>query len=70
MQCFAWGSTLHTAEAIKQFADVLDKHSHRQVGDKCGEKIVKWNLKLNPSHLALPLCSGISLQVSRSLGKK
>ena len=31
MQCLAWGSTLHTVEAIKQFVDVLDKHSHSQV---------------------------------------
>jgi len=30
-QCLARGSTLHTVEAIKQFVDVLDKHSHRQV---------------------------------------
>jgi hypothetical protein len=44
MQCLAWGSTLHTVEAIKQFVDVLDKRSHRQVGNKgegredCGMK--------------------------------
>jgi hypothetical protein len=31
MQCLASSSTLHTVEAIKQFVDVLDKHSHSQV---------------------------------------
>jgi hypothetical protein len=36
-QCLAWGSTLHTVEAIEQFVDVLHKHNHRQVGEKCGE---------------------------------
>jgi hypothetical protein len=31
MQCLAWDSMLHTVEAIKQFVDVLNKHSRRQV---------------------------------------
>ena len=30
-QCLAWGSMLHTVEAIKQFVDKLNKHSRRQV---------------------------------------
>jgi hypothetical protein len=29
--------TLHTVEAIKRFFKVLNKHSHRQVGNKGGE---------------------------------
>jgi hypothetical protein len=64
MQCLAWGSTLYTVEAIKQFVDVLDKHSHRQLFNKGVEKIVGWNMKPSPSHVALPICSAISLQVS------
>jgi len=31
MQCLASSSALHTVEAIKQFVDVLNKQSHRQV---------------------------------------
>jgi hypothetical protein len=27
----ALGSTIHTVEAIKQFINVLEKHSHRQI---------------------------------------
>jgi heme exporter protein D len=30
-QWLAYGSTLHTVEAIKQFVDVLNKQSRRQV---------------------------------------
>jgi hypothetical protein len=30
-QCLAWGSTLHTVEVIKQFVNVLGKHSRRQL---------------------------------------
>jgi len=66
----AWGSTLHTVEAIKQFVSVLNEHSHRQVGNKGRDKIVVWNLKLKPSHMALPVCSGISLQVSWSVSAR
>ena len=29
-QCLTWGSTLHTVEAMKQFVNILNKHSHRQ----------------------------------------
>jgi len=36
-QYLAWGSTLHTVEAIKQSVKVLDKHSHKQVGNKGGK---------------------------------
>ena len=36
-QYLAWGSTLHTVEAIKQSVKVLNKHSRKQVGNKdCG----------------------------------
>jgi len=31
------------------------------------EKTVGWNVKPSPSHMALPICSGLSLQVSLSL---
>jgi len=31
MQCLAWGSTLHTVEAFKQFVDIFNKHSRKQV---------------------------------------
>jgi Tat protein secretion system quality control protein TatD with DNase activity len=31
IQYLAWGSTLHTAEAIKQFVNILNKQSHGQV---------------------------------------
>ena len=31
------------------------------------EKAVGWNVKPSPSHVELPICSGISLQVSGSL---
>jgi len=30
-------------------------------------KVVGWNVKTSPSHVALPICSGTSLQVSWSL---
>jgi hypothetical protein len=30
-QCFAWGSTLHTVEAIEQLVNIFNKHSRRQV---------------------------------------
>jgi len=33
-QYLAWGSTLHTVEAIKQSVKVLDKQSRKQVGNK------------------------------------
>jgi hypothetical protein len=31
------------------------------------EKAVGWNVKLSPRHVELPICSGVSLQVSGSL---
>jgi len=30
MQCLAWGSTLHTVVAIKQFVGIHNEHSRRQ----------------------------------------
>jgi hypothetical protein len=30
-QCPAWGSTLHTVEAIKKFIDLIEKHGRRQL---------------------------------------
>jgi len=34
------------------------------------EKDVGWNVKPSPSHVELPICSGVSLQVSRSLSAR
>jgi hypothetical protein len=34
------------------------------------EMTVGWNVKPRPSHVELPFCSGISLQVSQSLSAK
>ena len=31
------------------------------------EKAVGWNVKPSPRHVELPICSGVSLQVSESL---
>jgi len=31
------------------------------------EKAVGWNVKPSPSHVELPICSGVSLQVSGSM---
>ena len=34
------------------------------------EKAVGWNVKPTPSHLELPICSGVFIQVSRSLSAR
>ena len=34
------------------------------------EKAVGWNVKPIPNHMELPICSGISLQVSRSMSAR
>ena len=34
------------------------------------EKAVGWNVKPSPSQVELPICSGVSLQVSRSLSAR
>ena len=34
------------------------------------EKVVGWNAKPSPSHMELPVCSGVSLQVSWSLSAR
>jgi len=70
MQCLVWGSTLHTVEAVKRFVDVLDKHSHRQVGDKCGEDCgVECEAESKP-HGTAKLFRHVPSGVVKSVGKK
>jgi hypothetical protein len=69
-QCLAWGRTFHTVEAIEQFVNVLDKHSRRQVGDKCGEDLRTECEAESKPHGTACLFRHIPLGVVKSAGKK
>ena len=66
---FPLASSLRVLEGVAgQEASCLEDLLLRVVGWRGSvtrvEKTVGWNVKLSPSHMALPVCSGVSQSVS------